>query len=363
MPTITLQVGQCGNQLGQALWECLQAQSAAAADPLADVEHFKCTAQGARRARCLLVDTEPKVVNAVLAQDRAGIFSRSRCFLGQSGRGNNWAFGYRQLAPVGGGTRQPASAASGGARWNSSTAAEDPNQQEFHILEQVLDGIRREAEECDGAPSFLLLHSLGGGSGSGTGSRVLEHLREEYPLSYIAAASIAPRETGDTPMQSLNAVLALSFLQAYADVVLLFSNRELLDVAARREQLLGAGGSGGGPGGGSTDLADLNRVIARRLAGCLWPLDAADALGGRGRIRDLVRWGAVGVSQGGNGGEHGVGREWGRRAWLEGRGGEGGSGKERSVVATNSLHQPTCPRRLPLQACHTATPFMRCSAL
>ncbi|GFH20266.1 tubulin gamma chain [Haematococcus lacustris] len=38
--------------------------------------------------------------------------------------------------------------------------------------------IRQEAEEADGAPNFLLLHSLGGGSGSGLGSRLLEHLRE-----------------------------------------------------------------------------------------------------------------------------------------------------------------------------------------
>jgi len=30
----------------------------------------------------------------------------------------------------------------------------------------------------DGAPDFLMLHSLGGGSGSGLGSRILEHLRE-----------------------------------------------------------------------------------------------------------------------------------------------------------------------------------------
>ena len=34
-------------------------------------------------------------------------------------------------------------------------------------------------------------------------------------------------------MQSLNSVLALSFLQAYADVVLLFDNQEMIDAAGK----------------------------------------------------------------------------------------------------------------------------------
>ncbi len=130
---------------------------------------------------------------------------------------------------------RPASRAAGGGggggptalgpAWVSSTATEDPSQQEFRILDQLYDGIRREAEEADGSPNFLLLHSLAGGSGSGMGSRILEHLRATFPLSHIAAASVAPRAAGDTPMQSLNSVMALSFLQSYADVVLLFSNQ------------------------------------------------------------------------------------------------------------------------------------------
>lgn len=52
-------------------------------------------------------------------------------------------------------------------------------------------GIRQECEQCDGAADFLLLHSLGGGSGSGMGSRILEHLREQYPLHNIATVSVA----------------------------------------------------------------------------------------------------------------------------------------------------------------------------
>ncbi|KAG2493460.1 hypothetical protein HYH03_008277 [Edaphochlamys debaryana] len=297
MPTITLQVGQAGNQLGQALWERLVAQSGA--DRAADTELFRVGLDGKRRARCLLIDTEPKVVNGVLSADREALFSRQQCYVGQSGRGNNWAFGYNQLrnadpsaagaVPYG----RPAAAGGGttalGPAWVSSTATEDPSQAEFRILEHVYDGIRREAEEADGCPTFFMVHSLAGGSGSGMGSRVLEHLRSAYPLAHIATASVAPRPAGDTPMQSLNATMSLSFLQAYADAVLLLSNQDLMDACQRPSVaalLPGGGGAGGGGGGGGMDA--INRLAAHNLAGLLWPLDGADALGGVGRIRDTV---------------------------------------------------------------------------
>ncbi|EFJ50878.1 Eta tubulin [Volvox carteri f. nagariensis] len=280
MPIITLQVGQCGNQVGQVLFERLAAQSAATADRAADTEMFRWGPDGRRRARCLLVDTEPKVVNAVLAADREGLFSRQQCYMGQSGRGNNWAFGYNQL--------NVGSQTSG---YSTATAAARPVSQplEFRILDQLYDGIRREAEEADGCPNFLLIHSLAGGSGSGMGSRVLEHLRAQFPLSYIAAASVAPRAAGDTPVQSLNSVMALSFLQAYADMVLLFSNQDLMDACQRASvAALLPGGAPGGPGGAGSGLSDINRLVAHNLTGLLWPLHGSDALGGVGRIRDAV---------------------------------------------------------------------------
>jgi hypothetical protein len=41
---------------------------------------------------------------------------------------------------------------------------------------QILDKIRRTVEDCDSLQSFLLLHSLGGGTGSGVGTYILELL-------------------------------------------------------------------------------------------------------------------------------------------------------------------------------------------
>jgi hypothetical protein len=63
-------------------------------------------------------------------------------------------------------------------------------------LRTVLAAARRQAERCDGLPDFLMLHSLGGGTGSGLGSAVLEGLRDEYPAAVLATVSVAPSLSG-----------------------------------------------------------------------------------------------------------------------------------------------------------------------
>lgn len=44
-----------------------------------------------------------------------------------------------------------------------------------------MDLLRKEAESCDLLQGFQMIHSLGGGTGSGLGSLILNKLREEFP--------------------------------------------------------------------------------------------------------------------------------------------------------------------------------------
>ncbi|KAG1676469.1 hypothetical protein FOA52_002289 [Chlamydomonas sp. UWO 241] len=289
MPVVCLQVGQCGNQLGQALWSALDQQCSQDTANLGLNEagtFFRADRGGRRTARALLIDTEPKVVNGVLASPggRSGLFSPDRAFVGHSGRGSNWAFGYNQalLGEGGGGAttraQQPRTEP-GEVPWNRSAHVEEAGQEEHHILEHVIEGVRAEAEACDGCPDFLMLHSLGGGSGSGLGCRLLEAIRDEHGgLPNVATASVAPHpQAGESPMQCVNAVLALSMLQAYSDVVMLFDNQEMLESAGKS--------AGGGRG---ASMADVNGLIAHHVMGAVWPMDAAEVHGGTSRIRDMV---------------------------------------------------------------------------
>jgi len=62
---------------------------------------------------------------------------------------------------------------------------------------EVGEMVRREVERCGSLQSFFLMHSTGGGTGSGMGSRVLEVLEEEYPEVYRFVTSVMPSSTGE----------------------------------------------------------------------------------------------------------------------------------------------------------------------
>jgi tubulin beta len=59
-------------------------------------------------------------------------------------------------------------------------------------VDEVLDNIRQQTENADSLQGFQLLHSLGGGTGSGMGALLLSKIREEYPDRMLATFSIIP---------------------------------------------------------------------------------------------------------------------------------------------------------------------------
>ena len=69
------------------------------------------------------------------------LFENRQFITGVSGSGNNWAHGYGEYGPK--------------------------------YKDNLLERIRQIVEECDSLQSFFLLHSLGGGTGSGLGSYIL----------------------------------------------------------------------------------------------------------------------------------------------------------------------------------------------
>jgi len=121
----------------------------------------------------------------------------------------------------------------------------------------------RQSERVDRFEGVLLVHSLGGGTGSGLGSRLLEELREEYGArALLVSAAVAPFSCGDTPAQAYNVVLAVAAAARAADAVLFFGNDDALARAARAARAaatLAAGAS-------AAAVADA-RVLAARARG------------------------------------------------------------------------------------------------
>ena len=65
---------------------------------------------------------------------------------------------------------------------------------------------------CEGT---ILIHSLTGGTGSGLGSRLLEEIRDAFPMAHVVSVAIAPHVSGDSPLQHYNSLLSLASLQRY----------------------------------------------------------------------------------------------------------------------------------------------------
>ncbi|OWF35961.1 tubulin epsilon chain-like [Mizuhopecten yessoensis] len=217
--SIVVQVGQCGNQIGCRFWDLALREHAAVSksglydesigsffrnvdsryDDPADIPLG--TGRGKIRslkARAVLVDMEEGVVNEMMKGPLKEVFDFQQLITDVSGAGNNWAVGHKMY-----GTQ---------------------------YKEKLTDVIRRAAEFCDCLQCFFVIHSMGGGTGSGVGTFILNLLEEEYPDIYRFVTAVYPSAEDDVITSPYNSVLAMRELTEKADCVLPVENQALMDI-------------------------------------------------------------------------------------------------------------------------------------
>ena len=102
------------------------------------------------------------------------------------------------------------------------------------LIEEILDVVRKEAEQCDLLQGMQLCHSLGGGTGSGLGTLLLSKIREEYPDRMMCTFSVVPSpKVSDTVVEPYNACLSVHQLVENADEVFCIDNEALYDICFR----------------------------------------------------------------------------------------------------------------------------------
>ena len=151
-----------------------------------------------------------------------------------SGAGNNWGVGY--------------------------------SQSDKHS-DELLDIITREAEDCDNfevllsdflfiLQGFMLTHSIAGGTGSGMGSYLLEHLKDAFPHKFIQTYSVFPgmKESSDVVTQPYNSILALSRLTEFADCTVVLDNTSLNSIVAEQSNA------------GSFPISQINALVSNVLS-------------------------------------------------------------------------------------------------
>lgn len=219
---ITLQLGQCGNQIGFEFWKKLCAEHGISPEGVLgsslDKENFE---ENDRKdvffyqaddnhyiPRAILIDLEPRVINTIKNTSFGKLYNPENIFLHKDGggAGNIWATGY--------------------------TCGEG-------IEETLFDIIEREAEGSDSLEGFLLCHSIAGGTGSGLGSYMLEKLADRFPKKLIQTYSVFPNQdnSSDVVVQPYNCMLTLKRLILNSDSVVVLDNTALDRIATDRLQL------------------------------------------------------------------------------------------------------------------------------
>jgi tubulin gamma len=239
---ITVQVGQCGNQIGTEFWSRLCQEHGIRADGV--LEDFATESTTDRKdvffyqaddehyvPRAVLVDLEPRVINTILTGSQQTLYNPENIYLSShgGGAGNNWAAGYEQGEKV---------------------------------SEELLEMLDREADGSDSLEGFMLLHSIAGGTGSGLGSYLLEKLNDRFPKKLIQTYSVFPNqeEVSDVVVQPYNSILSLKRLTLHADCVVVLDNAALNRIATDRLHVQ------------NPSFSHLNQLVATVMSASTTPL-------------------------------------------------------------------------------------------
>jgi len=99
----------------------------------------------------------------------------------------------------------------------------------------VLDRIRKLADNCSGLQGFLVYNSVGGGTGSGLGSLLLERLSVDYGKKPKLAFTLYPSPQISTAVvEPYNAILATHSLLEHTDLAVMLDNEAIYDICRRQ---------------------------------------------------------------------------------------------------------------------------------
>ncbi|GAA6018785.1 hypothetical protein JCM11491_003447 [Sporobolomyces phaffii] len=236
---ITIQAGQAGNQVATAFYETIlpehgldyegHIKHGATHEQTERLNVFFSEAPGKKYVpRALAVDLEPATGDAIRSSKLGSLFRPDSFFSAHGGAANNWAKGFY------------------------TDGAE--------LIEPLMDSLRRQAESCDLLQGFQLVHSLGGGTGSGLGCLLLSKIREEYPDRMLSTYSILPLpKVSETVVEPYNAVLSFNQLIDHADLCFTFDNEALYDIIKRTLKK------------DSPTYPELNALVAKCMSGISTP--------------------------------------------------------------------------------------------
>lgn len=180
---VVISIGQCGTFVGKEFWECLckehnvNQSGSCQNNTNPYITNYFTEKKGTFKPRSIFADSEPSAINAVM-QSSFGKALGSSNYIGKITTKGTWSQGYITAGKQG--------------------------------YSQIITQISTEVEKCDHFQGFQIISSLGGGTGSGLTSFLLDKLQDIFPKSHNVLIPILPSIVKtEMPIEIYNIVLAM----------------------------------------------------------------------------------------------------------------------------------------------------------
>ncbi len=160
---------------------------------------FNETQDGKFVPRAIMVDLEPTVCDAISTGEYKNLYHPDSFISGKEDAANNFARGHYTIGKG--------------------------------IIDRVMDQIRKMSGGCDSLQGFFVFQSTGGGTGSGLGSLILQHLAEEFTSKTKMSFAVTPSpQISSAVVEPYNSTFSTRSLLEYCDLTFNLDNEALYNV-------------------------------------------------------------------------------------------------------------------------------------
>jgi len=232
---ICIHIGQAGVQTGNSVWElfCLEhgisPDGMMPSDTSVDSENdafntfFSETGAGKHVPRAVFIDLEPTVIDEVRTGAYKSLYHPDQLINAKEDAANNYARGHYTVGK--------------------------------EVIDIALDRIRKLADQCTGLQGFVIYHSVGGGTGSGFASLLLERLSVDYGKKSKLDFVIWPSpQVATAVVEPYNSVLSTHTLLEHTDCTFMMDNEAIYDICRKNLDVE------------KPTFTNLNRLIAQVIS-------------------------------------------------------------------------------------------------
>ena len=210
---ISIHVGQAGVQISNACWElyCLEHgiqpdgqmpsdKTTGGGDDSFNT-FFSETGAGKHVPRAAFVDLKPMVIDEVRTGTCRQLFHPEQLIIGKEDAASNYARGHYTIGQE---------------------------------ITDLIFRIRKLADQCTGLQGFLVFHSLGGGTGSGFTSLLMERLSVDYgKKSKLEFSVYRALQVSTAVVEPYNSILTTHTTLEHSDCAFMVDNEAIYDICRR----------------------------------------------------------------------------------------------------------------------------------